>query len=101
MRFDVQHAIADPAWTPEILLSPSAVTRFARAAEDCGYSSIGFTDHPAPSAKWVRNGGEGSSDPFSALGFCAAVTLLRHAIALLGATPTVAEVAALWTEESV
>ncbi|GAB2964495.1 LLM class F420-dependent oxidoreductase [Amycolatopsis acidiphila] len=73
MKFDLQHATADPAWTPAIL-SPSAVTRFARAAEDSGYSSIGFTDHPAPSAKWVRNGGEGSADPFSALGFCAAVT---------------------------
>ncbi|MFJ8816409.1 LLM class F420-dependent oxidoreductase [Amycolatopsis thermoflava] len=73
MKFDLQHAIADPAWTPGIL-SSSAMTRFARAAEDSGYSSIGFTDHPAPSAKWVRNGGEGSADPFSALGFCAAVT---------------------------
>lgn len=73
MRFDVQHAIADPAWTPTIL-SPSAMARFARAAEESGYSSIGFTDHPAPSAKWVRSGGEGSADPFSALGFCAAVT---------------------------
>jgi len=73
MKFDVQHAAADPAWTPGIL-SPSAVTRFARAAEDTGYSSIGFTDHPAPSAKWVHSGGEGSVDPFSALGFCAAVT---------------------------
>ncbi|HVV08188.1 LLM class F420-dependent oxidoreductase [Amycolatopsis sp.] len=73
MKFDLQHATADPAWTPGIL-APSAVTRFARAAEDSGYCSIGFTDHPAPSAKWVHNGGEGSVDPFSALGFCAAVT---------------------------
>jgi probable F420-dependent oxidoreductase len=73
VKFDVQHATADPAWTPAIL-SPAAVTRFARAAEAGGYASIGFTDHPAPSAAWVRGGGEGSVDPFSALGFCAAVT---------------------------
>lgn len=73
MRFDIQHSTADPAWTPAIL-SPPAVTRFARAAEEGGYASIGFTDHPAPSAAWVRGGGEGSVDPFSALGFCAAVT---------------------------
>lgn len=73
MRFDVQHAVADPAWTPA-LLTPAAVTGFARAAEEAGFASVGFTDHPAPSAAWVRSGGEGSADPFSALGFCAAVT---------------------------
>jgi probable F420-dependent oxidoreductase len=73
MRFDVQHPVADPAWSPSIL-RPDALRRFARAVEDGGYAGIGFTDHPAPSEKWVRGGGEGSTDPFSALGFCAAVT---------------------------
>jgi alkanesulfonate monooxygenase SsuD/methylene tetrahydromethanopterin reductase-like flavin-dependent oxidoreductase (luciferase family) len=73
MRFDVQHPVADPAWSPSIL-RPDALRRFARAVEECGYGGIGFTDHPAPSEKWVRGGGEGSIDPFSALGFCAAVT---------------------------
>ncbi|HVW45200.1 MAG TPA: LLM class F420-dependent oxidoreductase [Amycolatopsis sp.] len=73
MEFDVQHAVADPHWTPA-LLSPAAMSRFARAAEESGYGALGFTDHPAPSGKWVRAGGEGSVDPFSALGFCAAVT---------------------------
>lgn len=73
MRIDVQHATADPAWVPEIL-SPAALTGFARAAEECGYGALGFTDHPAPTARWVRGGGEGSVDPFSALGFCAGVT---------------------------
>ncbi|OBI44864.1 LLM class F420-dependent oxidoreductase [Mycobacterium sp. E796] len=73
MKFDIQHATADPNWTPDIL-SSSALTRFARAVEDSGYASLGFTDHPAPPARWVRAGGEGSIDPFSALGFCAAVT---------------------------
>jgi probable F420-dependent oxidoreductase len=73
VRFDVQHSSADPAWTPAIL-TPDAVTRFARAAERAGFASVGVTDHPAPSSAWVRSGGEGSIDPFSALGFCAAVT---------------------------
>ncbi|MCP9948248.1 TIGR03619 family F420-dependent LLM class oxidoreductase [Actinomadura madurae] len=73
VKFDVQHAVADPRWTPAIL-SPAAMTRFARAAEESGYGALGFTDHPAPSGTWVRSGGEGSVDPFSALGFCAAVT---------------------------
>jgi probable F420-dependent oxidoreductase len=73
VRFDVQHPVADPAWSPSIL-RPEALRRFARAAEESGFSGLGFTDHPAPSAKWVHGGGEGSVDPFAALAFCAAVT---------------------------
>jgi probable F420-dependent oxidoreductase len=73
MKFDIQHATADPNWTPDIL-SARALTRFARAVEESGYASLGFTDHPAPPTRWVQAGGEGSADPFSALGFCAAVT---------------------------
>jgi probable F420-dependent oxidoreductase len=73
MKFGVQHAVGDPAWVPQIL-APSAVARFARATEESGFDAIGFTDHPSPSMKWVRAGGEGSADPFSALGFCAALT---------------------------
>jgi probable F420-dependent oxidoreductase len=73
MRFGIQHAIGDPAWTPGIL-APDAVIRFARAAEAGGFDAIGFTDHPAPSATWVDSGGEGVADPISGLSFCAAVT---------------------------
>jgi probable F420-dependent oxidoreductase len=73
MRFAVQHAVGDPAWTPAIV-APGAVTAFAKAAEAGGFDAIGFTDHPAPSAAWIDAGGEGVADPFSALGFCAAVT---------------------------
>ncbi|MCU1594903.1 MAG: putative dehydrogenase [Frankiales bacterium] len=56
------------------MISPAHVTAFARAAEESGFDALGFTDHPAPSGNWVRAGGEGSIDPFAALGFCAAVT---------------------------
>ena len=73
MRFGIQHSIGDPAWKPEIL-APDAVTEFARVAEAQGFDLIAFTDHPAPSAAWVDSGGEGVADPFSSLGFCAAVT---------------------------
>ena len=73
MRFGVQHSVGDPAWTTEIL-APDAVAEFARVAETRGFDLIAFTDHPAPSAAWVEGGGEGVADPFSALGFCAAVT---------------------------
>jgi probable F420-dependent oxidoreductase len=73
MKFAVQHGIGDPQWSPAIL-TPHAVTSFALAAEDCGWSALAFTDHPAPSTRWVQGGGEGSSDPFASLAFCAAIT---------------------------
>jgi len=73
MKFAVQHGIGDPGWRPEIL-EPANVTSWARAVEESGWSGIAFTDHPAPSSKWVRGGGEGSSDLFSSLAYCAAVT---------------------------
>jgi probable F420-dependent oxidoreductase len=73
MQFGIQHGIGDPAWTPGIL-APDEVRRFARAAEAVGWDAIGFTDHPSPSVGWVNSGGEGVADPFSSLGFCAALT---------------------------
>jgi len=73
MKFGVQHGAGDPNWGPGIL-APTAVAGFARAAEECGYAALAFTDHPAPSTKWIEAGGEGVADPFSSLGFCAAVT---------------------------
>lgn len=46
----------------------------ARTAETAGFYAIGYTDHPAPSAKWLRSGGHATFDPFAALSFIAAVT---------------------------
>jgi probable F420-dependent oxidoreductase len=73
MKFGVQHGIGDSRWTPAII-SPQATTEFATTAERLGYDAIAFTDHPAPSARWVDSGGEGVADLFTSLGFCAAVT---------------------------
>lgn len=56
------------------LVNGPAIARFARAAEAAGLDGIGFTDHPAPSDKWLRNGGHESLDPFAALAYVAAVT---------------------------
>jgi probable F420-dependent oxidoreductase len=50
------------------------MTRWATAAERLGFDAIAFTDHPAPSNRWVESGGEGVADLFTSLGFCAAVT---------------------------
>ena len=56
------------------LVSRSGITRFARAAEAAGFGGIGFTDHPAPSHKWLIAGGHDALDPFVALTLVAAVT---------------------------
>jgi probable F420-dependent oxidoreductase len=73
MKFTITYPLvahpSDPA-----LLSRDSVLRFARAAEAAGFDGIGFTDHPAPSQRWLEHGGHDALDPFAALAFCAAVT---------------------------
>jgi probable F420-dependent oxidoreductase len=55
-------------------VTKDAIVRFAQAAEAAGFHGIGFTDHPAPSDRWLRAGGHDALDPFAALSFIAAVT---------------------------
>ena len=59
----------DPAF-----VSKEALTRFAQTAEAAGFAGIGFTDHPAPSHRWLHAGGHDALDPFTVLAFVAAVT---------------------------
>jgi probable F420-dependent oxidoreductase len=59
----------DPAF-----VTKDAIVRFAQAAEAAGFEGIGFTDHPAPSHRWLQAGGHDALDPFAALSFIAAVT---------------------------
>jgi len=59
----------DPAFVSNV-----ALRRFASTAEAAGFDGIGFTDHPAPSHKWLQAGGHDALDPFAALAFVAAVT---------------------------
>ncbi|HMJ75682.1 MAG TPA: LLM class F420-dependent oxidoreductase [Iamia sp.] len=56
------------------LLSRDGLTRIARAAESAGFDGIGFTDHPAPSHRWLTGGGHDALDPFVALAVVAAST---------------------------
>ena len=64
--------IAHP-YRPE-LVTKDGITRFAQAAEAAGFDGIGFTDHPAPSHKWLTAGGHDALDPFVALSMVAAAT---------------------------
>ena len=70
-------------WTTYPLLShpynPEFVTgeglaRFVRGAEKAGFAGVAFTDHPAPSEKWLNAGGHDAVDPFAALAYVAGVT---------------------------
>lgn len=73
MHFTVEHPLGQHDCAAD-LCEPDGLNRFARAVEDNGYWAIAFTEHPAPSAKWLEAGGHLSLDPLAALSFCAAVT---------------------------
>ncbi len=73
MKFTVDYPIVTVGYDPA-LVTAAGMTRVARAAEECGYDAVSFSEHPAPSRKWLDAGGHESLDQTSALAFCAAVT---------------------------
>ncbi len=75
MRFTVQYPLAMPDYGADFLTA-KGIARFARAAEDAGFDAIAFTEHPAPSHRWVASGGHDTFDPITALA-CAAVSTER------------------------
>ena len=73
MRFSVTYPLASGRRSAEFF-TRRGVVEFARAAEEAGFDGIGFTDHPAPTHRWMAAGGHDALDPFAALAFAAAVT---------------------------
>lgn len=73
MRFAVTHPLLTHPYHPD-LVTGAGVAAVARAAEAAGFHGFGFTDHPAPSQRWLDGGGHDALDPFAALGFAAAHT---------------------------
>lgn len=73
MKFSTTYPLVTHPSNPEFL-TRDAVVRFAEAAERAGFSGIGFTDHPAPTDRWLQAGGHDALDPFAALAFVAAMT---------------------------
>lgn len=86
MKFMVEYPLGLDA-AGEEWATPSKLIAFARAAEAAGIDAIAFTDHPAPSGKWLQNGGHPTLDPFVALGFCAAVTTTMQLVTTLTVVP--------------
>jgi probable F420-dependent oxidoreductase len=73
VKFTVDYPIVNVGYDPA-LVTAAGLTTVAQAAEKYGYDAVSFSEHPAPSAKWLNAGGHESLDQTSALAFCAAVT---------------------------
>jgi probable F420-dependent oxidoreductase len=74
VRFTVEYPIGSPGYDPR-LLAPGTMSRFVTQVESLGYDAVAFTEHPAPSKKWLDGGGHASLDPLTALAYCAATTM--------------------------
>lgn len=73
MLFTVEHPLGRPDCSPQFTTN-QGLADFVAAVEDLGFDAIAFTEHPAPSRKWLDCGGHRSVDPLAALAFCAALT---------------------------
>jgi probable F420-dependent oxidoreductase len=73
MRFTFTHPMHSHPYNPE-LVTGSGIAAVAAAAEAAGFHGFGFTDHPAPSQRWLESGGHDAVDPFVAMGYAAART---------------------------
>lgn len=73
MRFATTHPMISHPYDPELVSGPGIIA-VAAAAEAAGFHGFGFTDHPAPTQRWLESGGHDALDPFVAMGFAAART---------------------------
>ncbi len=67
MRFAITHPLITHPYHPD-LVTGAGVATVARAAEAAGFHGYGFTDHPAPTDRWLQAGGHDALDPFVAPG---------------------------------
>jgi probable F420-dependent oxidoreductase len=85
MKFTVEYPVGGPDHDSR-LLGRAGVTSVVRRADELGFDAIAFTEHPAPSVRWLEAGGHETLDLTAALAFCAAVseriTLMTHLLVL-------------------
>ena len=73
MKYLIQHP--EPIGIERDLFAAGDPVDVARAVEAAGWDGVAFTEHPAPSYRWLaEGGGHQTLDPFVALGAAAAVT---------------------------
>src|ERR1700751_577894 len=73
MHFTITHPMHRHPYNPE-LVSGDGIVAVAVAAEAAGFHGFGFTDHPAPTQRWLEAGGHDPLDPFVAMGYAGAHT---------------------------
>jgi probable F420-dependent oxidoreductase len=73
MHFTFTHPMHTHPYNPD-LVTGEVIAEIAAAAEAAGFDGLGFTDHPAPSERWLQSGGHDTLDPFVAMGFATART---------------------------
>ncbi|HZC52981.1 MAG TPA: LLM class F420-dependent oxidoreductase, partial [Mycobacterium sp.] len=56
MHFTITHPMHSHPYNPEFL-SGDGIGKVAAATEAAGIHGFGFTDHPAPSQRWLEAGG--------------------------------------------
>src|ERR1700761_3567822 len=71
MQFTITHPMHRHPYNPE-LVSGDGIAAVAAAAEAAGFHGFGFTDHPAPTQRWLEAGGHDALDPVVAMAFAAA-----------------------------
>ncbi len=69
------------------LLESGPPAELAALAELHGWDGFSFTEHPAPGARWLDNGGHQTLDPFIALAHVAAVTTRLRLLTYLAVVP--------------
>ena len=73
MHFTITHPMHRHPYNPE-LVSGDGIAAVAAAVEAAGFHGFGFTDHPAPTQRWLEAGGHDALDPFVAMAYAAART---------------------------
>jgi probable F420-dependent oxidoreductase len=73
VKFTVEYPIERHDYAPDFR-HPDNLARFVQGAESAGFDAICFSEHPAPSRKWLAAGGHHTFDPVAALAFCAGVS---------------------------
>jgi probable F420-dependent oxidoreductase len=74
----------------EVTMGAIATQRFgdlAVAVETSGFHGMSFTEHPAPSSRWLAAGGHQTVDPFAALAVAAAATSRIRLLSYLSVAP--------------